>query len=174
MTNDVYITIPPNICAIIYPSTNCRWPGSSSQIIGFSWWQATSCHLIPEIIFIKDFNQEYLLYPTISVEVVEDRHAGLLLPSLLHLLPVVRLRSTNPALSYIIPLLPSSSSLLPPSVWPVVELVSIGRRHFHLVSRPEPPVDQLGEKLRLIASSKIAFSPRCPEVRDASWEYFVL
>ena len=24
-----------------------RWPGSSSHMIGFSWWHATSCHLIP-------------------------------------------------------------------------------------------------------------------------------
>ena len=53
---------------------------------------------------------------TISVEVVEDRHAGLLLPSLLRLLPVVRLR-------------PPSS----PSARPVVELVTIGWRHLHLV-----------------------------------------
>ena len=33
----------------------------------------------------------------VPVEVVEDGHAGLLLPALLHLLPVIRLRSPSTA-----------------------------------------------------------------------------
>ena len=42
-----------NISIILYIFLNddlffyLRWPGSSSHMIGFSWWHATSCHLIP-------------------------------------------------------------------------------------------------------------------------------
>ena len=35
-------------CVLFYPRTKLRCPGSSSQMIGFSWLQDTSCHLIPE------------------------------------------------------------------------------------------------------------------------------
>ena len=61
---------------------------------------------------------------------------------------------------------------VPPSMGPVVELVPVGRRHLHLargvgrpstlfashlVGRPEPSVDQLGEELRLVTTVKVAF-----------------
>ena len=40
-----------------------KCPGSSSQMIGFSWWHATSCHLIPwrDNIFFSFFSTYFFL-----------------------------------------------------------------------------------------------------------------
>ena len=101
----------------------------------------------------------------VPVEVVEDGHAGLLLPALLHLLPVVWLRSASPARNHYFQLYNNYD--IPSSVRPIMELVAISWGHFYLVSRPEPPVDQLGEELWFVAATKIAFPARSPEVRHA-------
>ena len=86
---------------------------------------------------------------TVSIEVVEDGHAGLLLPTLLGLLPVVWLGPVRP-----------------PGVGPVSELRPVGRTHLDLVGRPEPTVDVLGEELWLVATVKVTFPAGGPEVRD--------
>jgi len=85
----------------------------------------------------------------VSVEVVEDGHARLLLPTL-SVFPVIGLGHTVPA-----------------SVRPVVELVAIGGRHFNLVGRPEPTVDQFGEELRLVTAVEVALAAGGPEELDA-------
>ena len=86
-----------------------KCPGSSSQMIGFSWWHATSCHLIPwrdNIIFSYFFlaiifHLSLCLYrsdcriysvikmqiqifkiQTVSIEIIEDSHTRLLIASL--------------------------------------------------------------------------------------------
>ena len=84
---------------------------------------------------------------TVSIEVVEDGHAGLLLPALLGLLPVVWLGPARP-----------------PGVAPVSELRPVGWAHLHLVGGPEPPVDVLGEEVGTVAAVEVAQTPGGPEV----------
>jgi len=85
-------------------------------------------------------------FHSVSIEVVEDGHTSLVS------LPSVRLGSAAPS-----------------SVGPVVELISaVGRGHLHLVSRPEPTIDQLWEELRLVAAVKVAFPSRSPEEASAA------
>ena len=84
---------------------------------------------------------------TISIEVVEDGHAGLLLPALLGLLPVVWLGPSRP-----------------PGVAPVSELRPVGGAHLHLVGGPEPPVDVLGEEVWPVAALEVTQTTRGPEV----------
>merc|ERR1712168_1479726 len=74
-----------------------------------------------------------------------------IVPALLYLLSVIRLRSTSPS-----------------CLRPVVELVTISWGHFYLVCRPEPTIDQLGEELRLVATTEVTFPARRPKVRHAS------
>jgi len=87
---------------------------------------------------------------TVSVEVVEDGHTGFLLSSL-SVFSVIWLGHTIPA-----------------SVRPVVELVAVGRRHFNLVGRPEPTIDQFGEELRLVAPVEVALAAGGPEELDSA------
>jgi len=42
----IWIWICPRV-GRSYPRVCLRCPGLSSQTMGFSWWQATSCHLTP-------------------------------------------------------------------------------------------------------------------------------
>ena len=73
---------------------------------------------------------------TVSVVVVEDRHAGLGLSVELGLLPVVWLRDSKTS-----------------CVGPVVEGAGgVGGRHGHLGGGPEPAVDVLGEEVRSVAA----------------------
>ena len=46
------------------------------------------------------------------------------------------------------------------------ELVAVSRRHVHLVGRPEPAVDQLGEELRFVAAVEVALASGRPEEGD--------
>ena len=52
----------------------------SSHTMGFSWWQATSCHFTPANIIDDDDNEEDDDDDddddTVSIEVVEDGHAS--------------------------------------------------------------------------------------------------
>jgi len=89
---------------------------------------------------------------TVSVEVIEDGHAGLRLSSLLDLLPVVRLGLGRGEAS---------------SAGPVVEggpAVSGGQAS--LVGGPEPAVDVLGEEVRSVTSIEVTETAGGPEVRD--------
>jgi len=104
-------------------------------VLADNWLLMMACHIVP--------------FDTISVKVVEDSHASLLVPSL-SVLSVIRLGHTIPA-----------------SMRPVVELVSIGRRHFHLIGRPKPAVDQFGEELRFVTAVEVALAAGGPEELDA-------
>ena len=73
---------------------------------------------------------------TVSIVVVEDRHAGLGLSVELGLLPVVWLRDSETS-----------------CVGPVVEGAGgVGGRHGHLGGGPEPAIDVLGEEVRSVAA----------------------
>jgi len=84
---------------------------------------------------------------SVSIEVVEDSHARFLF-STLSMFPVVRL-----------------SHSVPSSMRPVIELVAVSRRHFHLVGRPEPSVDQFWEELGLVTAVKVALATGRPKKR---------
>jgi len=100
-------------------------------VFAYDWLFMVARHIVP--------------FDSVSIEVVEDSHAGLLLTTL-PVFSVVRL-----------------SHSVPSSMGPIMELVAIGWGHFHLVRRPEPTVDQFWEKLRLVATVEIALPSRRPE-----------
>ena len=114
------------------------------------------------------------MWLTISIEVVKDSHTSFLLPSLLSLLSVIRLRSASSVSNHPPFIFPFHLSILPSSVWPVMELVTIGWRHFYLVGWPEPSIDQLREELRLVAPAKVTFSARGPEVWNTAWKILIV
>jgi len=100
-------------------------------VFAYDWLLVVARHVVP--------------FDSVSIEVVEDSHAGLLLTTL-PVFSVVRL-----------------SHSVPSSMGPIMELVAIGWGHFYLVRRPEPTVDQFWEKLRLVATVEIALASRRPE-----------
>jgi len=87
----------------------------------------------------------------VSIEVVQDGQAGLRLPALLDLLPVVRL---------------GPGWVEAPCGRPVVEGgPAVCGREPGLVGRPEPAVDVLGEEVGSVAAVKVTQTARGPEVR---------
>jgi len=104
-------------------------------VLADNWLLMMASHIVP--------------FDTISIEVVENSHASLLISSL-SVLSVIRLGNTVPA-----------------SMRPVVELVAIGWRHFNLIGRPEPTIDQFWEELRFVTAVEIALAAGGPEELDA-------
>ena len=160
-----------------------RWPSTSSQMMGFSWWQATSCHLIPETQSIKKC-PHYLIIKglTVAVKVVEHSHTRLGLSAQLGLLPVVGLglgagteseifaQSDKYFLTYFFCL----NIFSPSGGWPVVEGgPAVCGRQPGLVGWPEPAVDVLGEEVRSVTTVKVAQTPGSPEIRHIHWKWDV-
>ena len=50
----IWIWIYPRV-GRSYPRVCLRCPGLSSQTMGFSWWQATSCHFTPANIIVNTY-----------------------------------------------------------------------------------------------------------------------
>jgi len=86
---------------------------------------------------------------TVSVEVVQDRHARLRLASLLVLFPVVWL---------------SARGLVSSGTGPIVESIAVCGRETGLVGGPEPPVDVLGEEIGPVAPVEVTEATGGPEV----------
>jgi len=86
---------------------------------------------------------------TVSIEVVQDRHARLRLASLLVLFPVVWL---------------STRGLVSSGTGPIVESIAVCGRETGLVGGPEPPVDVLGEEVGPVAPVEVTEATGGPEV----------
>jgi len=100
-------------------------------VLTYDWFFMVAGHVVP--------------FDSVSIEVVKDGHAGLLISSL-------------PVFSVV-----GLSNPVPSSMRPVMELIAVGWRHFHLVCRPEPAVDQFWEKLWFVTPVKVALPTGRPE-----------